>query len=193
MSSQPKICNYIDIPLQHISTNILASMRRGSNREKINSLISKFREKVPGIAIRSTVIVGFPGETKENFDELCNWIKEIKFDRLGCFKYSHEENTYAFNLKDDVPDKEKNRRLDKLMKIQANISYDKNKLKIGKEFKVCIDRSEGNYYVGRTEHDSPDVDNNVLLEKRKGYLRLGSFVQVKITNALTYDLMAELV
>ena len=193
MSSQPKICNYIDIPLQHISTNILTSMRRGSNREKINSLISKFREKVPGIAIRSTVIVGFPGETKENFDELCNWIKEIKFDRLGCFKYSHEENTYAFNLKDDVPDKEKNRRLDKLMKIQANISHDKNKLKIGKKFKVCIDRSEGNYYVGRTEHDSPDVDNNVLLEKRKGYLRLGSFVQVKITNALTYDLMAELV
>ena len=103
------------------------------------------------------------------------------------------ENTYAFNLKDDVPDKEKNRRLDKLMKIQANISHDKNKLKIGKKFKVCIDRSEGNYYVGRTEHDSPDVDNNVLLEKRKGYLRLGSFVQVKITNALTYDLMAELV
>ena len=142
---------------------------------------------------KAGVVGSFPALNARPQELLSDWIKEIKFDRLGCFKYSHEENTYAFNLKDDVPDKEKNRRLDKLMKIQANISHDKNKLKIGKKFKVCIDRSEGNYYVGRTEHDSPDVDSNVLLEKRKGYLRLGSFVQVKITNALTYDLMAELV
>ena len=161
--------------------------------EKINKLLNDFRRIVPGIAIRTTLIVGYPGETPEDFALLKQWVKDIKFDRLGCFTYSHEENTGAHQLIDDVSQKEKNERQNQIMEIQSQISWELNQSKIGKTFKVLIDRKRGNYYVGRSEHDSPDVDNNVLLDKRKGYLRLGSFVQVKITDAFTYDLMAELV
>ncbi len=164
IKKEKKICNYIDIPLQHISDKILKSMRRGSNKEKINALISKIRTKVPGIAIRTTLIVGYPGETNSDFNLLKDWIKEIKFDRLGCFTYSHEEDTHAYSLIDDVPEEIKRNRANEIMKIQSEISWELNKNKIGKEFNVIIDRKSGNYYLGRTEFDSPDVDNEVLID-----------------------------
>ena len=191
INEEKKICNYIDIPLQHISDKILKSMRRGSNKEKINSLISKIRTKVPGIAIRTTLIVGYPGETKSDFNLLKDWIKEVKFDRLGCFTYSHEEDTHAYNLTDDVPEKIKRDRANKIMKIQSEISWELNKNKIGKEFKVIIDRKSGNYYLGRTEFDSPDVDNEVLIDARNIYLKIGEYVNAKIIDASDFDLYAE--
>jgi len=188
-----KICNYIDIPLQHISDNILKSMRRGSNKEKINALISKIRTKVPGIAIRTTLIVGYPGETDSDFNLLKDWIKEIKFDRLGCFTYSHEEDTHAYSLIDDVPEEIKRNRANEIMKIQSEISWELNKNKIGKEFNVIIDRKSGNYYLGRTEFDSPDVDNEVLIDARNTYLKIGEYVNAKIIDASDFDLYAEVV
>jgi ribosomal protein S12 methylthiotransferase len=186
MASEEKICRYIDIPFQHISNRILRSMRRGTSREMINELISLIRNKIPDVAIRTTLIAGYPGETEEDFEELKQWIREIRFDRLGVFTYSHEENTHAYKLNDDVPQNVKQKRADQLMKIQRRISLENNKKLIGKSLKVLVDRYENNYFVGRTEFDSPDVDNEVII--KSDYLRAGDFVNVKITDAAEYDL-----
>jgi len=191
INSEPKICNYIDIPLQHISDKILKSMKRGASMDKINNLLRNFKNKVPGIAIRTTLIVGYPGETNEDFDLLKKWVKKSKFDRLGCFTYSHEENTGAFNLIDDVPEEIKHKRLNEIMEIQSQISWELNQNKIGKTFKVLIDRKRGRYYVGRTQYDSPDVDNEVLIEAKSNFLRVGQFVNAKIIDASDFDLYAE--
>ena len=191
INSEPKICNYIDIPLQHISNKILKSMKRGASMEKINDLLRMFRDKVPEIAIRTTLIVGYPGETNEDYELLKEWVKNTKFDRLGCFTYSHEENTGAYELIDDVPQKIKNERLNEIMEIQSQISWELNQKKIGKKFKVLIDRKRGNYYVGRTQYDSPDVDNEVLIQADTNFLRVGEFVDVKIIEASDFDLYAE--
>ena len=191
INSEPKICNYIDIPLQHISDKILKSMKRGASMDKINNLLQNFKNKVPGIAIRTTLIVGYPGETNEDFDLLKKWVKKSKFDRLGCFTYSHEENTGAFNLIDDVPEEIKHKRLNEIMEIQSQISWELNQNKIGKTFKVLIDRKRGRYYVGRTEYDSPDVDNEVLIKAKSNFLRVGQFVNAKIIDASDFDLYAE--
>jgi len=191
INSEPKICNYIDIPLQHISNTILKSMKRGASMEKVNDLLQMFRDKVPEIAIRTTLIVGYPGETNEDYELLKEWVKNTKFDRLGCFTYSHEENTGAYKLIDDVPQKIKNERLNEIMEIQSQISWELNQKKIGKKFKVLIDRKRGNYYVGRTQYDSPDVDNEVLIQADTNFLRVGEFVDVKIIEASDFDLYAE--
>jgi ribosomal protein S12 methylthiotransferase len=190
MKNEPKICNYLDIPLQHISDNILKSMKRGTNYEKTTELINKFREIIPDISIRTTFIVGYPGETENDFKLLLNWIKKMKFERLGCFKYSHEENTSAYKLTDDVPEKIKNNRLSEIMQTQRNISYKLNQKLVGRKFKCIIDRKEGKYFVGRTEMDSPDVDNEVLVDASKFYLKQGEFVELIITEASDYDLFA---
>ena len=191
INSEPKICNYIDIHLQHISNKILKSMKRGASMEKINDLLQMFRDKVPEIAIRTTLIVGYPGETNEDYELLKEWVKNTKFDRLGCFKYSHEENTGAYKLIDDVPQKIKNERLNEIMEIQSQISWELNQKKIGKKFKVLIDRKRGNYYVGRTQYDSPDIDNEVLIQANTNFLRVGEFFDVKIIEASDFDLYAE--
>ena len=188
IKDEPKICNYIDIPLQHISDVLLKSMRRGSSKLKINELIDDMRFEVPGIAIRTTLIVGYPGETEENFEELKKWVSEVKFDRLGCFTYSHEENTHAYNLIDDVPKEVKDARLAEIMDIQSTISFDLNQEKIGKIFKCSIDRKEGTYFVGRSEFDSPDVDNEVLIDASEHYLKIGDFSNIKIISATEFDL-----
>jgi ribosomal protein S12 methylthiotransferase len=168
-------------------------MKRGTTHEKTNALLAKFREKVPDMAIRTTLIVGFPGETEEKFQEMKNWVKEQRFDRLGCFTYSHEENTTAFVLEDDVPEEVKQARVEEIMELQSQISWEKNQEKIGKTFKCIFDRKEGNYFVGRTEYDSPDVDNTVLVPAENTYISVGEFVNVKITSAEEYDLIGELV
>lgn len=191
IKKEPKICNYIDIPLQHISDKILKSMKRGSSMEKINNLLSNFRKIVPGIAIRTTLIVGYPGETKEDFEILKQWVKDTKFDRLGCFTYSHEENTGAYELEDNIPQKTKNERLNEIMEIQSQISWQLNQTKIGKNFKVLIDRKRGEYYIGRTQFDSPDVDNEVLINAKSNFLRVGEYVNAKIIEASDFDLYAE--
>ena len=188
IKEESKICNYIDIPLQHISDEILKSMRRGSSKLKINELINKMRLEVPGIAIRTTLIVGYPGETDESFDELKKWVSEVKFERLGCFTYSHEENTHAYNLVDNVPKEIKDARLAEIMDIQSNISFDLNQEKIGKTFKCSIDRKEGTYFIGRSEFDSPDVDNEVLIDASEHYLKIGEFAEIKIISATEFDL-----
>ena len=193
IAKEKKICNYLDIPLQHISEKILKSMRRGGSKEKTNSLINKIRTKVPGIAIRTTLIVGYPGETEEDFSLLKDWVKEMQFERLGCFTYSHEENTHAYNLIDNVPDDIKRKRANEIMEIQSEISWKLNRDKIGKEFNVIIDRKSGNYYLGRTEFDSPDVDNEVLIDARTNYLKVGEFVKAKIIDASDFDLYAEVI
>ena len=193
MKREPKICNYLDIPLQHISDNILKSMRRGTTKEKTTKLIKQFREAVPEMTIRTTLIVGYPGETEENFQELKQWVQDMRFERLGCFAYSHEENTHAYNLEDDVPEEVKQQRANEIMEIQSQISWELNQAKIGQEFKVVIDRKEGNYFVGRTEYDSPDVDNEVLIDASKTYLKTGDYAQVKIKDAADFDLYAEVV
>lgn len=193
MRTEPKICNYLDIPLQHISDSILISMRRGTTKAKTTKLLEEFRAAVPEMAIRTTLIVGYPGETEEDFQTLKQWVKEMRFERLGCFTYSHEENTHAYNLEDDVPEDVKMDRANQIMEIQSQISWELNQQKIGKEFKVVIDRKEGGYFVGRTEFDSPDVDNEVLINAEEGYLRTGEFCTVKITAAEDFDLYAEVV
>ena len=190
---EKKVCNYIDIPLQHINTEILTSMRRGTTHEKTNLLLQKFRTAVPDMAIRTTLIVGYPGETEEIFQELKAWVALQRFDRLGCFTYSHEENTTAYNLIDDVPQEVKERRVEEIMELQAQISWEKNQEKIGKIYRCIFDRKEGNYYVGRTEFDSPDVDNTVLVPAGDTYLSPGTFADVKITSAEEFDLYGELV
>lgn len=193
MQEEPKVCNYIDIPLQHISDSVLKSMKRGFGKEKINNLITNFRERVPGMAIRTTLIVGYPGETEENFQELKQWVSDMRFERLGCFTYSHEENTTAYLLEDDVPEEVKMQRANEVMEIQSQISWELNQEKIGKQFKVIIDRKEGANFIGRTQYDSPDVDNEVLISKKNGYLRTGDFAKVKITAAEDFDLYGEVV
>lgn len=191
MKNESKICNYIDIPLQHISDPILKSMRRGTTKEKTTKLLQDFRNAVPEMAIRTTLIVGYPGETEEDFEILKNWVKEMRFERLGCFTYSHEENTHAYNLTDDVPEDVKQQRANEIMEIQAQISWELNQGKIGKIFRIVIDRKEGNYFIGRTEYDSPDVDNEVLIDATRFYLKTGDFTTVKIIDATDYDLYAE--
>ena len=193
MREEPKICNYIDIPLQHISDPILKSMRRGTTQAKTEALIREFRERVPGIAIRTTLIVGYPGETQEDFERLKQWVKDTRFDRLGCFTYSHEENTHAFELVDNVPEDVKMARTNEIMALQSDFSWSLNQDKIGREFRVILDRKEGEYYIGRTEFDSPDVDNEVLIPVKDGYLRQGEFYRVKITEAEDFDLYAKIV
>lgn len=193
MNKEPKICNYIDIPLQHIADPILKSMRRGTTKAKTTKLLQDFRAAVPQMAIRTTLIVGYPGETQEDFETLRDWVKEMRFERLGCFTYSHEENTHAYNLEDDVPEKVKIKRANEIMEIQSQISWELNQEKIGKQFRVLIDRKEGGYYVGRTEFDSPDVDNEVLINAEEGYLRTGDFFNVEITAAEDFDLYAKVV
>ena len=191
MKEEPKICNYLDIPLQHISDPILASMKRGTTQEKTTKLLKKFREAMPEMAIRTTLIVGYPGETQADFEALKSFVKEMRFDRLGCFTYSNEENTTAYELEDDVPEEVKLARANEIMEIQSQISWELNQEKIGKTFRCLIDRKEGNYFVGRTEYDSPDVDNEVLIDAKKHYVKTGDFVEVKIIDATDYDLYGE--
>ncbi len=191
MKREAKVCNYLDIPLQHISDTILKSMRRGTTKEKTTKLLQDFRAIVPEMTIRTTLIVGYPGETEENFQELKQWVQDMRFERLGCFTYSHEENTHAYNLEDDVPQDVKIDRANQIMEIQSQISWELNQQKIGQEFKVVIDRKEGNYFVGRTEFDSPDVDNEVLIDATNTYLKTGEFTNVKIIEAEDFDLYAE--
>lgn len=191
MKTEPKICNYLDIPLQHISDKILTSMKRGTTQEKTTKLLKKFREAVPEMAIRTTLIVGYPGETEEDFQALKEFVKAMRFDRLGCFTYSHEENTTAYELADDVPEEVKLQRANEIMELQSQISWELNQEKVGKTFRCLIDRKEGNYFVGRTEYDSPDVDNEVLIDAKKHYVKIGDFTDVKIIEAADYDLYAE--
>ena len=193
MKREPKICNYLDIPLQHISDSILKSMRRGTTKEKTTKLLKEFRAKVPEMTIRTTLIVGYPGETEEDFQTLKEWVKEMRFERLGCFTYSHEENTHAYNLEDDVPEEVKMERANEIMEIQSQISWELNQAKIGQEFKVVIDRKEGNYFVGRTEFDSPDVDNEVLIDASKTYLKTGEFTKIKVIEAEDFDLYGQVI
>lgn len=189
----PNICNYLDIPLQHASTRMLTAMRRGITREKTTELIKNIRSIVPGIAIRTTLISGYPGETEEDHAEMLEWVAEMRFDRLGVFTYSHEEDTHAYNFEDDVPAEVKQKRAEEIMELQAGISHEINLKKVRKTFKVMIDRIEGSDYIGRTEADSPEVDNEVIIPKSSGYARIGDFAEVKITDAGPYDLFGELV
>ncbi|MEO0507823.1 MAG: 30S ribosomal protein S12 methylthiotransferase RimO [Bacteroidota bacterium] len=188
MKNEPKICNYIDIPLQHIADPILKSMRRGTTRAKTTRLLEDFRRSVPDMTIRTTLIVGYPGETEADFEVLREWVKAMRFERLGCFTYSHEENTHAYQLEDDVPEDVKQERANEIMEIQSQISWELNQEKLGKTFRCLIDRKEGNYFVGRTEYDSPDVDNEVLIDAREHYLKIGGFSDVQITEATDFDL-----
>ena len=191
MKREPKICNYIDIPLQHISDNILKSMRRGTTKEKTTKLLKDFRAAVPGMTIRTTLIVGYPGETQEDFEIMRDWVQEMKFERLGCFTYSHEENTHAYLLEDNVPEEVKQARAAEIMDLQSQISWDLNQEKVGQTFKCIIDRKEGQYFIGRTEFDSPDVDNEVLIDASKFYVKTGDFINVKIIEATAFDLYGE--
>lgn len=193
MRNESKVCNYLDIPLQHINTDLLKSMRRGTSHDKTVKLLEQFRESVPHMAIRTTLIVGYPGETDEIFEELKDWVKETRFERLGAFAYSHEENTHAYTLIDDVPEEIKEKRVAEIMEIQSQISFELNQEKIGKTFKCIFDRKEGNYFFGRTEFDSPDVDNDVLIDATKYYVQIGKFVNVKISSAGDFDLYGELI
>ncbi|MFT7898366.1 30S ribosomal protein S12 methylthiotransferase RimO [Tenacibaculum ascidiaceicola] len=188
MKNEPKVCNYLDIPLQHINTEILKSMKRGTTHEKTTTLIHKFREAVPNMAIRTTLIVGYPGETEEQFQELKDWVEEMRFERLGAFEYSHEENTGAYVLEDDVPADVKFRRVNEIMEVQSQISWELNQEKIGKTFKCLFDRKDGEYYYGRTEFDSPDVDNDVIVDAREYYIKLGEFIDIEIFDAGDFDL-----
>ncbi len=191
MAERDNICKYIDIPLQHASTRMLQLMRRGTTREKTEQLLYTLREKVPGIAIRTTMIAGHPGETEQDFDELMNFVEKSRFDRMGVFSYSHEENTYSHSMPDDVSPELKQQRLDEVMELQQGISLELNSQKIGQTFKVLVDRKEGPNFIGRTESDSPEVDNEVIIESPGDYLRIGDFVNVKIKTATEFDLTGE--
>jgi ribosomal protein S12 methylthiotransferase len=193
MAERKEICNYLDIPLQHASDTVLERMRRQITRAETTALIREARKRVPGIAIRTTMLVGFPGETEEEFEQLCDFVREMEFDRLGVFQYSHEEDTRAYELEDDVPAEVKADRANRVMEIQQDISYRKNLEKVGRIVRVLFDRKEGNYFVGRTESDSPEVDNEVLVNAEKQYARLGDFAQVKIVDATEYDLFGEII
>ena len=191
MRERDNICNYIDIPLQHISDAMLKSMRRGTTMKRTNELLESFRAEVPEMAIRTTLIAGYPGETEEDFAQMEAWVKEQRFERLGIFTYSHEENTHAFNLEDDVPEEVKQERANRIMDIQSEISFQLNQEKVGKTYNVLFDRVEGDYFVGRTEFDSPEVDNEVLIPNSE-YVRIGDFAKVKINRAEHFDLFGEL-
>jgi ribosomal protein S12 methylthiotransferase RimO len=191
MRENPKICHYIDLPLQHISTPILKAMKRGVDREKTIGFVENVRKHVPDIAFRTTFIVGFPGETQEQFEELCDFIREMRFERVGVFAYSAEEGTPAFELDDDVPEDVKQYRVDTLMEIQQEISLENNSKRIGKREKVLVDRIEGDYYVARSQYDSPEVDDEILISSKKS-LQIGGFVQVKITQADFFDCYSEI-
>lgn len=186
------ICKYIDIPLQHISDRMLKSMRRGTTEAKTYELIERFREKVPGIALRTTMIAGYPDESQEDHEAMLRFVEKARFDRLGIFTYSHEENTHAFNLPDNVPDDVKQERAEAVMAVQQQISEDINSAKVGQVFKVLFDRKEGEYFVGRTEFDSPEVDNEVLVSAKDTYIRIGDFAPVRITSTAAFDLYGEL-
>ena len=191
IKEEPKVCNYLDIPLQHINSDILKSMKRGTSSEKTIKLLEQFREKVPDMAIRTTLIVGYPGETEVQFNELKQFVIDSKFERMGCFAYSHEENTTTYNIEDSVPEEVKERRVAELMEIQSQISFDLNQKKVGKVFKCIFDRKDGDFFIGRTEFDSPDVDNEVLVDAKKFYIKTGQFINIKITEATDFDLMGE--
>jgi ribosomal protein S12 methylthiotransferase len=193
MNERENICKYLDMPLQHITDRMLKSMRRGITKQKTIDIVNQIRDKVPGIAMRTTLITGYPGETEEDFQEMLSWVEDTRFDRLGCFTYSHEEKTHAHNLVDDVPEEVKQERVDAIMELQQGISFDINQEKVGKSYKVLIDRKEGDYFIGRTEYDSPEVDNEVLIEASNAYAANGSFVQVKIDRAEDFDLYGQIV
>ncbi len=193
MNERSNICKYLDMPLQHITDNMLKSMRRGITKQKTIDVVNQIRDKVPGIAMRTTLITGYPGETEQDFEEMQQWVADTKFDRLGCFTYSHEEKTHAHSLIDDVPEEVKQERADAIMEIQQGISFDKNQEKIGNTYKVLIDKKDGGYFVGRTEFDSPEVDNEVLINSAIDYATIGSFVQVKIDSAEDFDLYGHIV
>jgi len=188
IKNEPKICNYLDIPLQHISDPILKSMRRGTTQKKTTDLIENIRTILPEIALRTTLIVGYPGETQADFETLKQWVKAMRFERLGCFTYSHEENTHAHQLEDNIPQEVKQERANEIMKIQSEISWEQNQKKVGKTYRCVIDRKQGEHFVGRSEIDSPDVDNEVLIDAKKYYLKLGDFTYVEITDATDFDL-----
>ncbi|MEQ9443740.1 MAG: 30S ribosomal protein S12 methylthiotransferase RimO [Cyclobacteriaceae bacterium] len=188
MAERSNICNYLDMPLQHGSTNMLKLMRRGITREKTEQLIAQIRNKVPGIALRTTLIAGHPGETEEDFAQMLDFVEQTRFDRLGIFAYSHEEGTHAFGMADDIPDEVKQERVNQVMELQEQISYERNQSRIGQTLRVLIDRKEGGYFVGRTEADSPEVDNEVLIPAQDTYLRLGDFAQITIDDASEFDL-----
>lgn len=191
MAERENICKYLDIPLQHGSTHMLKLMKRGTTREKTSELLQTIRKKVPDIAIRTTLIAGHPGETESEFEEMMSFVEESRFDRLGVFPYSHEENTFSHTMKDDVPAKIKQERVDAIMDLQQSISLELNQNRIGKTYKVLIDRKEGGQFIGRTEFDSPEVDNEVLIDAAQDYLRIGDFTQAKVTDATEFDLIAE--
>lgn len=193
MNERSNICNYLDMPLQHVSDNMLKSMRRGIDKQKTIELVDAIRNKVPDIALRTTLICGYPGETEKDFNEMRDWVEETRFDRLGCFTYSHEEKTHAHSLEDNIPEEVKEQRVEEIMEVQQSISFDKNQEKIGKTFKVLIDKKEGDYFIGRTEFDSPEVDNEVLLHASTNYATVGSFVQAKIERAEDFDLYGQIV
>jgi ribosomal protein S12 methylthiotransferase len=193
MNNNPKVVNYLDMPLQHGSSKILKSMRRGIDREKTEALVNEIRTKVPGIAIRTTLIAGYPGETEADFQEMYDFVERMRFERLGIFTYSHEENTHAYLLEDDVDEKTKKDRADQIMELQSGISFELNQQKIGKIYRVLFDRNEGDYFIGRSEFDSPEVDNEVLVKKSEGFVRIGDFAAVEITSADHYDLYGKLV
>jgi ribosomal protein S12 methylthiotransferase len=193
MNERDNICKYMDMPLQHISDNMLKSMRRGLTKQKTIDVVNEIRDKVPGIAMRTTLITGYPGETERDFEEMQRWVEDTKFDRLGCFTYSHEEKTHAHSLVDDVPEEVKQARADAIMEIQQDISFEKNQERIGNTYKVLIDKKDGNFFVGRTEYDSPEVDNEVLIDATVDYATVGSFVNVKIDTAEDFDLYGHIV
>ncbi len=193
MNERSNICNYLDMPLQHISDRMLTSMRRGTSKQKQIDLVNKIRDKVPDIALRTTLICGYPGETEGDFQEMLEWVEETRFDRLGCFTYSHEEKTHAHSLEDDVPEEVKQDRVDQIMEVQQGISYEINQDKVGNTYKVLVDRVDGDYFIGRTEYDSPEVDNEVVLEAKSNYARIGDFVQVKVDRAEDFDLYGNIV
>ena len=193
MASKQSICKYLDMPVQHISDNVLKKMRRGITKRKTYEVLNEIKEKVPGISLRTTLLVGHPGETEADFEELKQFVKDFQFDRLGVFTYSHEENTHAHSLEDDVPEHIKKTRAAEIMAIQEEISLEKNKLKVGTTLKVLFDRKEGEYFIGRTEADSPEVDNEVLVEAKNQYVKIGDFANVLITSAESFDLMGTVV
>lgn len=188
MRNNPKICNYLDMPLQHITDNMLKSMKRGTTKQKTIDLVNEIRDKVPGITLRTTLIAGYPGETEKDHEEMLRWVEDTRFDRLGIFTYSHEENTGAYSLNDDVPQDVKQARAEAVMEVQQGISFEINQQKVGNTYKVLFDRKEGEHFIGRTEADSPEVDNEVLVSASESYVRIGDFAEVTIERAEDFDL-----
>lgn len=193
MNERENICKYLDMPLQHITDNMLKSMRRGTTMQKTIDIVNEIRAKIPNIAMRTTLICGYPGETERDFEEMYQWVADTRFDRLGCFTYSHEEKTHAYDLVDDVPEEIKQERVDAIMELQQGISYEINQEKVGNTYKVLVDRKEGDFFIGRTEFDSPEVDNEVLIDAKSGYAAVGSFVNVKVERAEDFDLYGQIV